>query len=163
MKARTKAEVRSELPTLVTVNDNGCWLWNGSLRQNGYGQTWFQPLGRSTKVHKLAAWAWLNGPLVGRPLACHTCDVRRCCNFEHLFLGSHQDNASDAHNKRSVCRNGHPRVADNRIEIHATGYKHNAKHWVCKVCHRLSARRRNERLGKQPRLYRRLAEVTVLG
>jgi len=35
---------------------------------------------------------------------CHTCDNTLCCNPEHLFLGTHQDNSLDASQKGRLQR-----------------------------------------------------------
>ncbi|HBR21586.1 MAG TPA: hypothetical protein DD713_03315 [Nitrospiraceae bacterium] len=39
------------------------------------------------------------GPIPEGMLVCHTCDIERCGNPEHLFLGTHKDNTQDAINK----------------------------------------------------------------
>ncbi len=41
------------------------------------------------------AWELLNGPIPKGMLVCHKCDNRPCINIDHLFLGTHKDNAKD--------------------------------------------------------------------
>ena len=36
-----------------------------------------------------------NGPIPSKMQVLHRCDVMRCCNPAHLFLGTHQDNMRD--------------------------------------------------------------------
>jgi len=85
---------------------NGCWEWTGALTENGYGYIGYQ--GDNIMVHRLV-WELTNGPIPDGHLTCHKCDVnyppgdktyRRCCNPEHLFVGTHTDNMQDMHNKQ---------------------------------------------------------------
>lgn len=73
---------------------SGCWVWTGSRtrKYKGYGQTWYG--GRKTLVHRVAAE--LSGmDLSTGLLVLHKCDNPLCCNPDHLFLGTTQDNSDD--------------------------------------------------------------------
>jgi hypothetical protein len=71
----------------------GCWLWQLRLGTGGYGEM-RDANGRTQKTHR-GAWRAVNGAIPAGLCICHRCDVRRCCNPDHLFVGTHQDNADD--------------------------------------------------------------------
>lgn len=75
---------------------NGCWLYTGFLKWDGYG--W---LARyiNGKVRYLTAhrYAWIltrGEPKKGLHVL-HKCDNPPCCNPDHLWLGTHKDNMLD--------------------------------------------------------------------
>lgn len=71
---------------------DGCWLWLGSLDSSGYGNLGYQ--GRRRLAHRLA-WELARGDLPEGLHVLHVCDEPRCCNPEHLRLGTHADNMGD--------------------------------------------------------------------
>ena len=87
------------------VDANGCWLWQGHLALNGYGQRGYR--GKTRVLHR-KMYELHHGLTLGRwEYACHSCDVKRCCNPEHLWRGTPKDNQEDCVQKR---RNGELRV-----------------------------------------------------
>jgi hypothetical protein len=70
-----------------------CWLWLGALNYNGYGVPVVHER-RRWIPHRLAFFL-AHGVEPGRQFVCHTCDVPRCVNPDHLFLGDAKLNAMD--------------------------------------------------------------------
>ena len=91
-----------------------CWPWTGSIGAGGYGRTSMKtPVGRS--AHR-AVWFFVNGPIPDRMDILHRCDNPPCCNPNHLFPGTHQDNMIDCEMKGR--------------RFHAAG----EQHWKAKFC-----------------------------
>lgn len=71
---------------------NGCWQWNGSVSNTGYGAA---SIGHRqfTSAHR-AAWFFTYGRKPQGALL-HSCDNRICVNPEHLREGSLRENIAD--------------------------------------------------------------------
>jgi hypothetical protein len=76
----------------IPVPECGCLLWLGATVKGGYGKT--SRKGRTLIAHR-AIWEAKHGPIPEGKILCHSCDVPLCVNVDHLFLGTHQDNAAD--------------------------------------------------------------------
>lgn len=75
-----------------TINDSGCWEWNGSRFHSGYGQVYFEK--KNWKTHRLAYTVWV-GPIPEGHVVRHKCDNPPCINPEHLETGSNSQNSDD--------------------------------------------------------------------
>ena len=77
----------------IFVDDAGCWLYNGQLNTSGYGavRTPFR------KAHPIPRMILQLLQEVGADeFCCHHCDVRRCWNPAHLYVGNIVTNTRDA-------------------------------------------------------------------
>ena len=76
------------------VDKNGCWVWKKStkdvypdIRRNG----------KNIRLHRYM-WQLIHGSTNGL-FVLHKCDNTKCCNPDHLFLGTQKDNVRDMFNK----------------------------------------------------------------
>ena len=78
-----------------------CWEWSGAKTKVGYGV--IQRGRRSEGIvltHRLMYELFNGAP--PQQHVCHTCDNPACCNPDHLFEGTHQDNFDDAVRKGRI-------------------------------------------------------------
>lgn len=97
----------------------GCWLWQGFIHPRGYGQTHFRGRG-NVHIHRAMYMAVHGVSLAFEQQVCHSCDVRRCCNPDHLWLGTNKDNHRDKNAKgrnyfanQTHCWRGHEFTPEN--------------------------------------------------
>ncbi|MEN6512251.1 MAG: HNH endonuclease [Chloroherpetonaceae bacterium] len=79
-----------------TKNENGCWIWKAQIFPTGYGSFYLN--GKSILAHR-ASYLLFKGEIPNGMCICHKCDNPSCVNPDHLFLGTHKDNALDRSSK----------------------------------------------------------------
>lgn len=90
---------------------SGCWEWMCAKTSAGYGNIIVD--GKVLLSHRIS-YSCFVGPLSDEILACHKCDNPGCCNPDHLFSGSHQDNITDKVKKgRNRSGGNHPQSVIN--------------------------------------------------
>lgn len=86
------------------VSPSGCWEFQqGDNLPNRYPKMVFN--GKVQAVHRVAYELFI-GPIPEGLFVCHKCDNRRCCNPDHLFVGTHLDNMIDMEFKGRANRVG---------------------------------------------------------
>jgi hypothetical protein len=110
----------------ISVMPSGCWEWQ--LRY-GYNRKWSKaqygevaiPTGKrgSRKVlaHRLSYEAFV-GPITDGLWVLHSCDNTLCCNPDHLFLGTSEDNVNDCKRKNRTAAgefNGNAKITTNDV------------------------------------------------
>jgi hypothetical protein len=76
---------------------SGCLNWPKTTGDNGYGQICPKDENRKTlhfRTHRLV-WEMTHGPIPEGMCVCHRCDNKKCCNVEHMFLGTVNENNRD--------------------------------------------------------------------
>lgn len=89
---------------VTPIRSGECWLWNGPLTASGYGKS------AGNRMSHRVAYAIVFGEVPEDMCVLHRCDVRRCCNPTHLFLGSLADNM---HDRSAKMRQPHGEVTRN--------------------------------------------------
>lgn len=110
---------------------SACWIWQGCIRPNGYGQ--FTIHNKHYAAHRVM-YKITYGSIQTGKIVCHSCDIRHCVNPDHLWIGTHKDNMSDCskkgristannfHRYKTHCKHGHKLSGSNiRTREHKPG------------------------------------------
>jgi hypothetical protein len=80
-----------------TNGPDACWLWTATNKSK-YGMFWINSIGNNMEAHRVS-YLLFRGPIDEGLYVCHKCDVRKCVNPAHFFLGTTQDNMDDMKDK----------------------------------------------------------------
>ena len=110
--------------TNVTKTDN-CWLWTGWIRRDGYGSVSIR--NKHFAAHRVS-WTLANGPIPDGLWVLHHCDVRVCVRPTHLYLGTREQNTSDA-----IVRHRFKSGAEAHFRAHPEIVPKGERHWAAKL------------------------------
>ena len=116
--------------------DKCCWPWIGALVGVGYGQFFLSGSSRKRTQVKIPAHAFMYCLTVqiiedygrggDKANILHSCDNPPCCNWHHLFVGTHQHNMDDMQKKGRDNYVHNLKIPDNAIPeiftLYAEGY-----------------------------------------
>lgn len=92
---RNLANAVDQFRALTRYNEAGCLIWQGAQQSNGYGVIRLE--GHRFSAHRLSCE--LHHGLFPQDQTglgvLHKCDVKLCCNPDHLYLGTTSQNARD--------------------------------------------------------------------
>lgn len=113
------------------VSDAGCWLWQGPLMPNGYGQ--INRTGKLWLIHRLA-YTLMVGEIPAGLQIDHLCRVRNCINPDHLEPVTQAENLRRQGAAVVECPQGHLYSEENTYRSPSAA--------TCRRC-RICARIRN--------------------
>lgn len=112
-KNKTYFDIRERFFHKTKKTEAGCLEWTGTLHEFGYGQTTWK--GKRYNCHRLA-WEIYKGQIPRGMFVLHKCDNPKCCNVEHLFLGTQKDNIYDGFDKGRIDKNRLGRLRQERLK-----------------------------------------------
>lgn len=90
------------------VPESGCWLATTWWDEDGYGRTT-----NCTFLHR-KSYEIAFGSIPDGLQVCHKCDTPPCCNPDHLFIGTNQDNRDDMARKGRILGSRNPNFKHGR-------------------------------------------------
>lgn len=123
----TESDIRRFMEKVNKAPGSGptwnCWIWKASCDRKGYGQFM---LSRNNlhRAHRISFFIH-NGDFDQSLAVLHKCDISRCVNPEHLFLGTIADNNRDMRTKGRHSTNGRSKLTEGQVFLirdrHANG------------------------------------------
>lgn len=141
----------------VEKTTDGCWLWQGGMYSNGYGQFALGGTPRRTALAHRMAYEQCVGPIPQGKDLDHLCRVRHCVNPEHLEPVTRSENLlrspimGQGNRLETHCKQGHERSTENVYIVKGTRQ--------CRVCRR--ATKQALRANPAFRARERLADAAV--
>lgn len=91
------------LSKLDLRNENECWIWQGAM-MGDYGCLRRNKTdgGDVIQAH-VAAYELRNGKVPKGLEVMHDCDTPRCCNPDHLKIGTHYENMQEMVKRKRYC------------------------------------------------------------
>lgn len=90
-----KPAIERVLEKVVRLPFSGCWIFMGATNSFGYGIVGTGARGMpNDRAHRIT-YKYFHGEIPAGMFVCHKCDVPSCCNPDHLFVGTNQDNVRD--------------------------------------------------------------------
>lgn len=136
----------------IVIHESDCWLWVGSLNNEGYGNFVFEylPNGRARVqrgAHRVSYELFV-GPIPAGLHLDHLCRVTGCVNPAHLEPVTVAENVRRGNSrfspakralKQTHCKHGHEFTAENTGVQRATGSRY------CRTCRSISGKLRKGR------------------
>lgn len=98
-----------------------CWIFTSGKDRDGYGQCQAAKTAKElgvTRAHQMAYRVWV-GDIPEGYFVCHKCDNPSCCNPDHLFVGTANDNVQDMMKKGRHVSGSKPRFDyEKAISLH---------------------------------------------
>lgn len=110
------------------VADNGCWECDLRRDKDGYAKIKIKR--KHLRLHRVMYEEMVEKIPEGM-IICHKCDNPSCFNPEHLFVGTHKDNAIDKVNKKrykDISGENNPMVTLNSITVYNIKFNENGEH-----------------------------------
>lgn len=92
---RRQKPLKQRLLTKCRCDENGCWIWTGTVNGAGYGTIGLGGAELGKGFSHRVSYMVHHGDIPDGMLVCHRCDVKLCINPDHLFLGTYRDNVQD--------------------------------------------------------------------
>lgn len=95
-----KPVIERVLDKVIPIPFSGCWIFMGAVNHCGYGIIGTGRRGEPTdRAHRIT-YRHFKGEIPSGKFVCHTCDIPSCCNPDHMFIGTNQDNVNDMVRKK---------------------------------------------------------------
>jgi len=139
---REVADLPSRWQRRITVDSNGCWIWNGTRDTKDYGAI-YSGCKRRVPAHRVI-YVFLMGPIPEGKLLDHLCRVHPCVNPAHLEPVSNKENVlrgisfAAVNAQKSHCSNGHEFTDGNT-------YRRTDGTRDCRICRSTKKKEQNER------------------